>query len=132
MNELSVTELTRLRDEMEETMWDQCIVLSFLPGETDDFNVPAENFEATEEDAIQCGFKLVRNREVMDEAEVKIIDAELRLPFDTVIDRRDRIRLIYRLGEFILRAEQPEFEIVGEPIHGHSAVVLQLVQVTEE
>lgn len=130
MNELSTTELERMREHQEETMFDTCILLEYMPGAVDEFNVPKDNWQ--EGDELSCGFRTVKNREAMRDSEVVLIDAELRIPFDTEIDRRDRIRLTERFGEHIPYADRLEFEIVGEPVHGHTALVLQLVLVTEE
>ena len=130
MNELSTTELSRMRAAAEETMNDLCIISRYLPDAADEFNVREDNWEDDIEEVI-CGFKIAQNKEAMDESEVIMIDAELRLPHDVEFGRRDKIRLTYRLGEFILRDDQPTFRIVGQPIHGHAAVVLKLVKDTE-
>ena len=119
-----------MRTHAEETMFDLCIISRYLPDEADEFNIRKDNWEDDVEDTI-CGFKIAKNTEAMDEAEVVMIDAVLRLPFDVEIGRRDRIKLSFRLGEFILRADQETFRIVGQPVHGHSAVVLNLVRDTE-
>lgn len=130
MNTLSARELSRMRTHAEETMFDLCIISRYLPDAVDDFNVRKDNWADDPEEVI-CGFKIAKNMEAMDEAEVVMIDAILRLPHDVEFGRRDRIRLTYRLGEFILRADQLTFRLVGEPVHGHSAIVLKLVKDTE-
>ncbi len=130
MNTLSARELSRMRDHAEETMFGSCIISRYLPDGVDEFNIPADNWEDDEDETI-CGFKIAQNKEAMDEGEVVMIDAVLRLPFDTEFGRRDKVRLTYRLGEFVLRADQLTFRLVGEPVHGHSAVVLKLVKDTE-
>jgi len=130
MNTLSATELSRMRGASESAMFDLCIIGRYLPDGADEFNIPVDNWEDDEDDTA-CGFKVAKKTEAMDEAEVVMIDAVLRLPHDTEFGRRDRIRLTYRLGEFILRADQETFRIVGQPVHGHSAVVLNLVKDTE-
>ena len=130
MNTLSARELSRMRTHAEETMFDLCIISRYLPGAADDFNIKKDTW-ADETDETICGFKIAKNMEAMDEGEVVMIDAELRLPFDVEFGRRDRVRLTYRLGEFILRADQLTFRLVGEPVHGHSAMVLKLVKDTE-
>lgn len=111
-------------------MYDSCVIGEYMRDEVDGFNLP-EDYWQDVVDEVVCGFKTVRNREAMEETEVVMIDAELRLPYDTDIDRRDRIRLTYRLGESIGSADQSTFRIVGQPIHGHAAVVLQLIKDTE-
>ena len=130
MRSLSARELSRMRTHAEETMFDLCIISRYLPDAVDDFNIGEDNWADDAEETI-CGFKIVQNKEAMDEGEVVMIDAELRLPFDVEFGRRDRVRLTYRLGEFILRADQLTFRMVGEPVHGHSAIVLKLVKDTE-
>ena len=130
MRTLSARELSRMRDSAEESMFDLCIISRYLPDVTDDFNIGADNWADDPEEVI-CGFKIAKNTEAMDESEVVMIDAELRLPFDVEFGRRDRIRLTYRLGEFIAVDDQLTFRMVGEPVHGHSAIVLKLVKDTE-
>ena len=119
-----------MRGSAEETMNDMCIISRYLPDEVDEFNVQEDNWEDDIEEII-CGFKIVQNKEAMEGSEVVMIDAELRVPYDVDFGRRDKIRITYRLGEFILRANQQTFRIVGQPIHGHAAVVLKLVRDTE-
>ncbi len=119
-----------MRDDAETSMFDRCVIGRWLPDEVDELNHPKHNWEYEDEYTI-CGFKIVRNKEAMDGAEVVMVDAELRLPFDVEIDRRDRIRLSHRLGEFLLVERQPTYRIVGEPIHGHNAKKVSLVLDTE-
>ena len=133
MKELSATELSRMRSSAEETMFDRCLIGKYMRDEVDDFNIPADYWEELTEEFL-CGFKIVRNREVMDETEVVMIEAEMRLPFDTDIDRRDKVKLTYRLVKeegYIFPDNRPVFRIVGQPVHGHAAIVLQLVKDTE-
>lgn len=130
MRSLSARELSRMRTHAEETMFDLCIISRYLPDAVDEFNIPGDNWADEAEETI-CGFKIAKNAEAMDEGEVVMIDAELRLPYDVEFGRRDKIKLTYRLGEFIMRADQLTFKLVGEPVHGHSALVLKLVKDTE-
>lgn len=130
MNSLTATELSRMRDSAETSMFDRCVIGRWLPDEVDEFNRPKKNWQ-DEDEFTECGFKIVRNKEAMDDAEIVMVDAELRLPFDTIIDRRDRIRLTHRLGEFLLAERQPTYRIVGEPMHGHGAIKVSLVLETE-
>jgi len=130
MNQLSTTELSRMRDDAETSMFDRCVIGRWMPGERDEFNQPKKNW-ADEDEYTICGFKIVRNKEAMDGTEVVMVDAELRLSFDVEIDRRDRIRLSHRLGEFLHADRQPTYRIVGEPVHGHNAKTVSLVLDTE-
>ena len=119
-----------MRTHAEETMFDLCVISRYLPGAVDEFNIQKDNW-ADDVDETICGFKIAKNTEAMDESEVVMIDAILRLPYDVEFGRRDKIRLTFRLGEFIMPADQDTFRIVGQPVHGHSAVVLNLVKDTE-
>ncbi|KKM22676.1 hypothetical protein LCGC14_1622840 [marine sediment metagenome] len=130
MTSLSSTELSRMRDDAEKTMYDLCFIGKYMRDEADGFNLPEDYWQDVSNE-VSCGFKTVRNREAMGETEVVMIEAELRLPYDTDIDRRDRVRITYRLGEFIKHEDQPVFRIVGQPVHGHAAIVLQLIKDTE-
>ena len=131
MNSLTSTELSRMRDDAETSMFDRCVIGRWQPDEVDEFNRPKKNWQ-DEDEFTECGFKIVRNKEAMDDAEIVMVDAELRLPFDTIIDRRDRIRLTHRLGEFLLAERQPTYKIVGQPVHGHSGIKVSLVLDTEK
>ena len=119
-----------MRDASGTVMFDTCIISRYLPDAADGFNIPADNWVDDEEET-SCGFKIAKKTEAMDETEVVMIDAVLRLPHDTEFGRRDRIKLTYRLGEVIADADQETFRIVGQPVHGHSAIVLNLVRDTE-
>lgn len=130
MNQLSTTELSRMRVAAETSMFDRCVIGRWLPDGVDELNRPKYNWQ-DENEFTECGFKVVRNKEAMDGAEIVMVDAELRLPFDTVLDRRDRIRLTHRLGEFLLAERQPTYKIVGDPMHGHGAIKVSLVLETE-
>ncbi len=127
MTTLSTTELSRMRDAAEVTMYDTCVLMQYLANEVDEHNRPKPNWQ-DRVDSYACGFKIVKNREVMVDAEVVWIDAELRLPYDAPIDRRDKVRITHRLGEFIIADRQPVFLLVGEPVHGHNAIVVPLIR----
>ena len=78
MNTLSARELSRMRDDSESAMFDLCVISRYLPDGVDEFNIPTDNWEDDIEDTI-CGFKIAQKKEAMDETEVVIIDAVLRL-----------------------------------------------------
>ena len=130
MNPLTPTELSRMRAEAVTSMFDYCIISQWTPDGVDELNHPKHNWQDVDE-YISCGYKTVKNKEAMIDSEIVMVDAELRLPHDTELDRRDRIRLTHRLGEIISVARQPTYKIVGEPIHGHNAIKVSLVLETE-
>jgi hypothetical protein len=76
-----------------------------------------------------CGFKPFSLKEEMEGTQVVIVDAEMRLPIDTVLDNRDRLKLLTRHGETV--SPQPMYEIIGEPERGPSGLVLRLRKVTD-
>lgn len=71
-----------------------------------------------------CGLEHVRPRETLASGDVPLIDARLRLPIDTEIDERDRIRIEQRYGEALSKTQV--FEIVGPVQCGPSGLVLLL------
>jgi len=71
-----------------------------------------------------CGLEHVRPRETQGSGDVPVIDARLRLPVDTSIDERDRIRIEQRYGE--ARDTAQVFEIEGPVRRGPSGLVLGL------
>lgn len=129
MRTLTATELERMRSTQESSYQDACVLLRYSSDDAGDFNLGDDDWADDPDGEIACGFAPARSKEVQEEGEVVIKPAMLRLPVDTTIDRRDRVRLTKRHGEAL--AESVEYEIVGEPQRGPSGLVLGLQKVTD-
>jgi len=125
MHTFNGVELIRLRAAQETSMQDICVILAY--GETTDTWGNPETFY-TAGAARACGFKPLSPREVQESGLVPTILAELRLPHDTALDVRDRVRITKRYGETLATAL--EYEIVGPVRLGPSGQVVYLEAVT--
>jgi hypothetical protein len=117
-----------MQDHAEESMWDTCQVLEYNGMVTDDYGQPSPDY-FLRWPVIVCGYDGSAHVEVMQETQVVLTDAVVRLPIDTVLDNRDRITITKRHG--VALAAMPTYEIIGEPARGPSALVLGLRLVTD-
>jgi hypothetical protein len=117
-----------MQDHAEESMWDACQVLEYNGYLTDDYGHPAPDW-FLRWPAIVCGYDPSARKEVMDKTQVVLTDAVVRLPIDTTLDNRDRIKVTERHG--VTLTAPPTYEIIGEPERGPSALVLALRLVTD-
>lgn len=115
-----------MQDTQIGAMLDTCVRLVYTEGAADAYGKPVVSHVAG--DTLACGFHPSNSREALDGAEVVLTDGALRLPVGTPMDARDRIRLTRRYGATL--STPYEFEIVGEPLRGPSALVLSLARLT--
>ena len=121
MRHFTSAELTRMRSTQDGAMQDVCRVGAYQA--TDDgYNLPSVEYIYGDE--VTCGLELVHPSEEHSSGEVPIIDARLRLPIDTAIDERDRIRVEQRYNEALTTAQV--YEIEGPVKRGPSGLVLEL------
>jgi len=129
MRTFTTTEIDRLQNAQEAAMQDLCVRLVYS-ADADDYGNPAPTYSTGANVALACGLEHVSPAEVQSTGAVPVIDARLRLPVDTVLDERDRIRVTYRYGEAMTSPQ--DFEIIGPVRRGPSGLVLDLKLVTEE
>lgn len=124
MNAFSTTELERMQGVQEGAMQDTCIILQYAAGSGDyGYGQPTYTTGAT----VACGLNH-KAREVMQDTQVVLTDAVLRLPIDTAVDNLDRVKVTKRYGMAIT----PEtYEILGQPDRGPSGLVLNLRRVSD-
>ena len=130
MRALTSEERTNMQATQDSAMLDTCVLLTHSEGETDEYGISEDAFSAS--NPLSCGFNDTPGgsfREVMQDAQVVMIDAQLRLPIDTDVSHRDRIKITHRYGEPL--ASAPVFEIVGVPHRGPSGLLLKLRLVTD-
>ena len=126
MRHFTSTELTRMRGTQDGAMQDVCRIGAYT-SDDDAYNLPDVTYVYGVE--VICGLELdppgMRGElEIQASGEVATIDARLRLPLDTTIDPRDRIRIEQRYNEDLTTAQV--FEIEGPVKRGPSGLVLDL------
>jgi len=125
MRHFSSTELTRMRSAQDGAMQDVCRIGVYRES-TDGYGNPdttsPEDLWVYGEEQI-CGMEHVRPQEAQGTGEVPVIDARIRLPVDTEIDERNRIRVKERYNEDLDEAQV--FEIEGPVRRGPSGLVVE-------
>lgn len=109
-----------MRATQDSAMQDTCHVLVFSSS-GDDWGNPDSTY--TPGDALECGVEHVAPSELQESGNVPEIDARIRMPIDTVLDPKDRIRVTYRYGEALGTSQ--DFEIVGPVTLGPSGLVVE-------
>lgn len=105
----------------ERTMLDTCQILE--PAETPDvLGLPQRTYSVAATSA--CGLDQTASREVTGETGLTVTDGALRLPLSVAVSNRARIRVTHRYGEAL--PTPLEYEVLGEPMRGPSAQVLDL------
>jgi hypothetical protein len=125
MNPITADEFAEMEDTAESTFFDECYILR-RSTTTDDFGEEQETWIA-DDDPVECGFEPTgAPTQIYEALEVTDIDARLRLPIGTDVDRHDHIRMTERLGQSITAEE---YDVVSAPRRGPSALVLDLKRV---
>lgn len=124
----TLVQLSRMQAHAEESMWDTCQVIEYNGYATDDYGQPSPAYYLRWP-VIACGYDANARKEVMLETQVVLTDAVVRLPIDTVLDNRDRIKVTHRHGVAI--TGPPTYEIIGEQTRGPSAIRVNLRLVTD-
>lgn len=119
-------ELTRMKATQELHMADVCLILTRSLA-TDGYGGEVETF--TPGSAVYCGFQATSKREVQEQGQVVMAEAELRLPIGTAVTSQDRVRITYRLGTLL--ATPVDYEVIGHPTQGPSGLKLTLRRVVE-
>ena len=127
MQAFTSTELSRMQSAQEAAMQDTCVVQVYSES-ADAYNNPEASY--ADGSAIDCGVEHVNPDEVQESGEVPTIDVRIRLPLDTTIDVRDRIKVTHRYGSALATAQV--FEIEGPVQRGPSGLVVGCRKVTKE
>lgn len=126
MRVLTPNELTRMQETQNGAMQDTCVILDYN-STADSWNNPTENY-VMRTSSISCGFEPIKTSETHGSGEVPLFDARLRLPINTTIDAKDRIRITHRYGEAVTNKD---YDIVGPVKRGPSGLVLEIKLITE-
>lgn len=125
MRHFTETELERMQSTQDSAMQDICVVLAYSE-ERDGYNNPSPDYVARPSSTV-CGLEYRRPREVQDSGRVPVIEIWLRMPLETVLDSRDRIRVTHRYG--VELAPQPVFSVDGPVKRGPSGILVKLLLV---
>ena len=80
--------------------------------------------------AIPCGLHVTTKGETVDGAQATVTDAVLRLPWGTVINSSNRVKMITQAGDTL--SPSPVYAVQGDPYQHISNVQARLVRVTGE
>jgi hypothetical protein len=129
MRDFTTGELEAMQSTQQVAMQDQAQLLERSSASDDDYGLPVETFTAGT--LYDCGLDPSAMDEGMDETEVVMMDAKLRLPLSAQddLDNVDRIKITKRFG--VTLTAQPVYEIVGDPERGPSGLVLNLKLLTD-
>lgn len=127
MRPFSLGELGRMQGTQQGAMQDVCVLEQWTAGVQDDYGVKASSYVDGAE--LVCGLDLTQNDlDEANSAETSLAEGRLRLPIDTQLDRRDRVRITRRFG--VLLETPVRYELVGDPRRGPSGLVVNVRVVT--
>lgn|SRR5574341_1260091 len=117
-------DLLWMRDMQEETMIDECMILTWSTTGKGRYNSSKGEFEDGE--TFPCGFKPGATREVSDGTQMVAAEGIMRLPLAAGVElnKRNRIKLIKRQGAAI--TAPPIYEIIGKPLIGPTGIQINL------
>lgn len=127
----TATQLARMQGTQDSAMQDTCVVLTYSSTD-DDYGNPVATYTAGA--SMICGVREMGPREVQASNLVPQIDVQLRLPIDTELDPRDRIRITGRYAEGSIFEEAltaVDYEIVGPVKRGPSGLVVECKKVVQ-
>lgn len=125
MSLLSEKALTRIRDLVVQTMGDSCQRLARTQTGTDSHGRPQYDYTLVG-DPLVCGVKPSNRYGAGTDSTggVVVADYILRLPYDTELENHDRIRILGRHGETLVKPI--DAEIIGAVELGLTAVTAKL------
>jgi hypothetical protein len=122
----TTTELSRMQSTQDSAMQDTCQI-GVYTRTYDTFGAPVPVY--TYATAITCGYDPTGGRENWRRDMTALhVDATIRLPIDTSVNVKDRIKIITRFG--VTLATPLVFEVIQETERGPSGLVLSLTEVT--
>lgn len=121
MRILQPAELARMRMAQESAMMDTCVLMRY--GETfDPMHHPVPSW--TDGPVLACGLNMSGGEELSSDGRVLVSwTASLRLPAGTLLDVRDRVRMVLRFGQV---CEQIIYDLAGPAQEGPSGLVARL------
>lgn len=116
----------RLRQINDRGLMDRCVILEHAAGSTNGYGLA--NVTYTAGSGVNCLFRPEKRGEGMDQSDVPLADARMRLEMGTEIRAVDRVRLTHLHGDALAQPE--DYEIIGEPRRTYTGIVLRLKLVT--
>lgn len=125
------TEVTRLKSVQDGSFFDRCIIHRHGPDLRDEYG-DATNQRTPDSQATPCGFKPVKpSQQTSNAVTLTTVEAELRLPTETLLGIDDLIELISIHGQPVDVNESGwMFALTGTPVRGKTALVAGLKRVT--
>jgi len=125
MRSIPVNQLARMQAAQVAAMFDLCVPMRY-----------SESFDAMhhpvpvwiDAEPVACGLDMVGGSEIDGDGRILVTwDAEIRLPLGTILEPKDRVRIISRFGV----ADEPrlEYEVAGPARKGPSGLVVRLKRV---
>jgi hypothetical protein len=132
MRAFSIAELSSMQATQVAAMMDCCDIMTHTPGAADERGLPAVTYPVSAT-GVPCGFEHSKtDREFMGATragtQVPTYDGSLRLPINTVITERDRVRITARFG--VTETTPTIYEVVGLPRKGPSGLYVRLNKLT--
>ena len=124
MNGLMREDLEMMREAQEAAMMDTCVLMRYSEVK-DAINHPVPTW--TDGEISICGLKSTGGNEQRGNGRTVVRwDARLRMPLNTVIDLRDRVRIVLRFGQ---PCTPIVYEVSAPPEIGPSGMVVPLMKV---
>lgn len=118
-------ELDDMADVQTMHMMDTCLIAEPIVT-TNSYNLPVETWSWNTADEHECGFDGNPSRELL--SQVPDSQVTVRLPIDTEITNRARLRIIERHGRAITLIT---FAVIGQPRQGPSGLLVWLTKITD-
>ncbi len=122
MQDFSATELSRMQSAQDAAMQDTGVILRYAETR-DGYNNPDADYTAADT-STACGLEMTDPDEVQESGNVPLVDAWLRLPIETTIETRDRVRITHRYG--VELSDPMTFDVEGPVKRGPSGLVVGL------
>lgn len=122
----SAGELSDMMGAQEAHMMDTCLIAEPTVT-TNEYNLTSESWNWSAATESICGFDGHPSKELLDQ--VPFSEAVVRLPKETTISTRARLRITERFGES--QVSPVTYEAIGAPRLGPSGLLLWLKQVTD-
>jgi microcompartment protein CcmK/EutM len=126
---ISDGELAGMQGTQVDAMPDTCQILRQEEVGVDPYGYPLKEYVVIYTGA--CGLDASDSEEVMEDTQVAVVDAKVRLPLSVQddFDNLDRIRITHR---FDVELDEPQvFSVIGDPERGPSGLVLELRLITD-
>lgn len=122
-------EIDALKETQNLHMQDTCIIQTFSAGSPDTYGQMTPTY--TDGSPLACGLNMKsgkeQNRVVDPETKTVITLSTLRLPADTNVTPKDRIKITHRFG--IALSTPLVFEVYQKPRLGSSGLLVDLIQI---